>query len=33
MNSEQAKKIDLPRLLLKLGFEPVKIAKEGAEFW
>ena len=33
MNSEQAKKIDLPRFLLKLGFEPVKIAKEGAEFW
>ena len=33
MNSDQAKKIDLPNLLLKLGFEPVKIAKEGAEFW
>ena len=25
MNSEQAKKIDLPSLLLKLGFEPVKV--------
>ena len=33
MNSGQAKKIDLPRFLLKLGFEPVKIVKEGAEFW
>ena len=26
MNSEQAKKIDLPSLLQKLGFEPVKVA-------
>ena len=33
MNSEQAKKIDLPSLLLKLGFEPVKILKGGADFW
>jgi 5S rRNA maturation endonuclease (ribonuclease M5) len=33
VNTEQAKKIDFPSLLLHLGFEPVKIAKQGLELW
>ena len=33
MNSDQAKKIDFPSLLSKLGFEPVKTAKNGNELW
>ena len=32
MNSDQAKKIDFPSLLSKLGFEPVKSGKNG-ELW
>lgn len=33
MNSEQAKKIDLPDLLSRLGYEPVKTTKGGRELW
>lgn len=33
MNSEQAKKIDLPELLSRLGYEPVKVTKSGRELW
>ena len=33
MNSEQAKKIDLPVLMSRLGFQPVKMAKAGKELW
>ncbi len=33
MNSEQAKKIDLPDLLSRLGYEPVKVTKGGRELW
>lgn len=33
MNVEQAKHLDLPELLSKLGFEPVRTAKNGSELW
>jgi len=33
MNSDQAKKIDFPDLLSRLGFEPVKVRKGGRELW
>lgn len=33
MNTEQAKKLSLPDLLARLGHQPVKVAKEGREFW
>ena len=33
MNSDQAKKIDLPFLMSRLGFQPVKMAKAGRELW
>ena len=33
MNTDQAKEIDFPKLLSKLGFEPVKISKSGSELW
>jgi hypothetical protein len=33
MNTAQAKKLDFPKLLSKLGFEPVKIVKNGLELW
>ena len=33
MNTAQAKKLDFPKLLSSLGFEPVKIVKQGAELW
>ena len=33
MNIEQAKHLDLPKLLSKLGFEPVRTAKNGTELW
>lgn len=33
MNTEQAKKLDFPKLLSKLGFEPIKSAKGGTELW
>lgn len=33
MNSQQAKKIDLPDLLSRLGCEPVKVTKGGRELW
>ena len=33
MNTDQAKEIDFPKLLSKLGFEPVKISKGGFELW
>ncbi|MBV6439446.1 MAG: DNA primase [Saprospiraceae bacterium] len=33
MNSEQAKKIDLPDLLSRLGYEPVQVTKGGRELW
>ena len=33
MNTEQAKKLDFPNLLSRLGFSPIKQAKNGAELW
>jgi len=33
MNSDQAKRIDFPDLLSRLGFEPVKVTKGGRELW
>ncbi|MFN4254411.1 MAG: toprim domain-containing protein [Saprospiraceae bacterium] len=33
MNSQQAKHLSLPAILAKLGFDPVKSAKEGNELW
>ena len=33
VNSQQAKQIDLPDLLSRLGYEPVKITKSGRELW
>lgn len=33
MNSQQAKKINLPDLLSRLGYEPVKVMKGGRELW
>jgi hypothetical protein len=33
MNTEQAKKLDFPKLLSKLGFEPIKTVKNGTELW
>jgi hypothetical protein len=33
MNANQAKKIDLPDLLSRLGYEPVKVTKGGRELW
>ncbi|MEL6929885.1 MAG: toprim domain-containing protein [Cyanobacteria bacterium J06600_6] len=33
MNANQAKKIDLPDLLAKLGFNPIKTTKGGREVW
>lgn len=33
MNSQQAKKIDFPDLLSRLGHEPLKVAKGGRELW
>lgn len=33
MNSEQAKKISLPRLMEKMGYTPVKTVKGGNELW
>jgi len=33
MNSDQAKKLSLPELMSRLGYEPVKITKGGNEYW
>ncbi|WP_367389096.1 toprim domain-containing protein [Lewinella sp. LCG006] len=33
MNANQAKKIDLPDLLSRLGFNPIKMSKGGREVW
>ncbi|MEM8528073.1 MAG: toprim domain-containing protein [Bacteroidota bacterium] len=33
MNSEQAKKLNLPHILSKLGYEAIKITKNGNEYW
>ena len=33
MNSHQAKQIDLPNLLSRLGHEPITIKKNGNEYW
>ena len=33
MNSHQAKQIDLPDLLARLGHHPVKVRKGGRELW
>ncbi len=33
MNIAQAKHLNLPKLLSKLGFEPSRIAKNGSELW
>ncbi len=33
MNSQQAKKIDLPDLLSRLGYEPIKANQGGREVW
>lgn len=33
MNSQQAKQIDLPDLLSRLGYEPMKVTKGGRELW
>lgn len=33
MNSEQAKNINLPELMAKLGFQPTEISKAGNEYW
>ena len=33
MNSQQAKQIDFPDLLARLGYEPIKSAKAGRELW
>ncbi|MDX2068215.1 MAG: toprim domain-containing protein [Haliscomenobacter sp.] len=33
MNSTQAKNINLPDLLAKLGFQPTEISKAGNEYW
>lgn len=33
MNTQQAKKLSLPYILAKLGYEPVKSAKGGNELW
>lgn len=33
MNSDQAKKLDLPNIMSRLGYEPVSIIKGGKEMW
>ena len=33
MNSEQAKKLSLPDIMSRLGYEPTEITKGGAEYW
>lgn len=33
MNSHQAKQINLPDLMMRLGFEPISIKKGGNEYW
>ena len=33
MNSQQAKQIDFPDLLARLGYHPVKVCKGGRELW
>lgn len=33
MNSEQAKNINLPDLMARLGFQPTEISKGGNEYW
>lgn len=33
MNSEQAKKLDLPEIMARFGYHPVKEAKGGIELW
>lgn len=33
MNSEQAKKISLPDLMARLGYQPTRILKGGTEYW
>ena len=33
MNSHQAKQIDLPNLMSRLGYEPTAIKKGGNEYW
>ena len=33
MNSEQAKKLSLPDIMSKLGYEPISIKKGGNEYW
>ena len=33
MNSYQAKKLPLPDIMARLGYEPVKIQKNGNEYW
>lgn len=33
MNSFQAKKLSLPQIMSRLGYEPIKITKNGNEYW
>jgi hypothetical protein len=33
MNTKQAKQLDLPKLMSRLGYEPVKVTKGGNELW
>lgn len=33
MNSEQAKKLSLPKIMSHLGYEPTQIQKNGTEYW
>ena len=33
MNSEQAKKLSLPDILSRLGYEPISIKRGGFEYW
>ena len=33
MNSEQAKKLSLPDIMSRLGYEPISIKKGGGEYW
>jgi hypothetical protein len=33
MNSKQAKQLSLPEIMSRLGYEPVKVVKDGRELW
>ena len=33
MNSYQAKKLNLPEIMARLGYQPTKEAKGGIEYW